>query len=98
MPRRTPQNDEPGIRRLIREGDLAFHRGDLQAARRLYMAAHDQALDSPADHRLTREKLVRVDRELGNWGPWLASNLLLIGAPLGSFRMVARLHSLIGPR
>ena len=79
-------------RRLIREGDKAMRQGELYTARRLYQSAHDQLRHEPADHRLIHEKLVEVNRELGNWGAWLAGNALLISAPLGTFKFLARLR------
>lgn len=83
-------------RRLIREGDRALRRGELRTAQRLYQSAHDQLRHSPADHRLVHEKLVVVNRELGNWASWLAGNMLLISAPLGTFRLLARLRPASG--
>ena len=84
---------EISVRRLIREGDKAMRQGELYTARRLYQNAHDQLRHIPADHRLIHEKLVEVNRELGNWGAWLAGNALLISAPLGTFRLLARLRT-----
>lgn len=80
-------------RRLMREGDQALRRGELNTARRLYQSARDLPVNAPADHRLLHEKLVMVNRELGNWGPWLVGNLLLISAPLGTFKLLARLRT-----
>lgn len=91
-PSRKRQSPDFTARRLIREGDRAMHRGELQVARRLYQSAHKQLRHVPADHRLIHEKLVVVNRELGNWGAWLAGNMLLMSAPLGSFRLLARLR------
>ena len=79
-------------RRLLREGDKACRQGDWPLARRLYASAHEQLRHCPADHRLVHEKLVRVNRELGNWSRWLAGNLLLMSAPLGTFQLLARLR------
>ena len=83
-------------RRLLREGDKACRKGDWLLARRLYTNAHELLRHSPADHRLVHEKLVRVNRELGNWRSWLVGNLLLMSAPLGTFQLLARLRTSTG--
>lgn len=92
MPSKKESKPSISPRRLIREGDKAMRQGELYTARRFYQTAHNQLRHAPADHKLIHEKLVEVNRELGNWGAWLAGNALLISAPLGTFRLLARLR------
>ena len=76
-------------KKLWHEGDHAARRGDLGAALRLYRGAHDLVEDLPRWHRLAHEKLCGVHRQAGCWRAWATDNVLLAGAPLGSFNALA---------